>query len=63
VGQTIWVITARSGSGTRRVTISGLPDVISKGRHYRSNRAVTVRRGSFTDSFSRWDVHVYLFRE
>jgi hypothetical protein len=63
VGQTIWVITARSGPGTRRVTISGLPHVISKGRHYRSNRAVTVRGGAFTDRFSRWDVHVYLFRE
>jgi len=23
---------------------------------------VTVRRGTFTDSFSRWDVHVYHFR-
>jgi hypothetical protein len=59
----IWVMTARSGPGTRDVTITGLPDGITKGRHYRSDRPVTVRRGAFTDTFSRWDVHVYHFRE
>ncbi len=64
VGQNdLWVITARSGPGTRVVTITGLPAAITKGRHYRSNREVTVRRGAFTDSFSRWDAHVYHFRE
>src|SRR6185312_11469578 len=41
----IWVMAARSGSGTRKVTIRGLPAAITKGRHYRSNRPVTVRRG------------------
>jgi len=59
----IWVIAARSGPGTRDVTIRGLPDAVTSGRHYRSNRPVTVRRGAFTDTFSRWDVHVYNFRE
>lgn len=64
VGETdIWVIAARSGRGTRDVTITGLPHGITRGRHYRSNRPVTVRRGAFTDSFSRWDVHVYHFRD
>jgi hypothetical protein len=63
VGETRWVITARSGPGTRDVRISGLPNAITKGRHYRSNRPVTVRRGAFTDRFSQWDVHVYHFRE
>jgi hypothetical protein len=64
VGETdIWVIAARSGPGTRDVRITGLPQTITKGRHYRSNRPVTVRRGAFSDTFSRWDVHVYHFRE
>jgi hypothetical protein len=63
VGETIWVIAARRGRGTRDVTISGLPNAITRGRHYRSNRPVTVRRGAFTDTFSRWDVHVYHFRD
>jgi hypothetical protein len=59
----IWVIAARSGPGRRDVTITGLPNAITEGRHYRSNRPVKVRRGAFTDAFSRWDVHVYHFRE
>ena len=59
----IWVMTARSGHGTEDVTISGLPDSITTGTHYRSKRPVTVRAGAFTDTFSRWDVHVYHFRE
>jgi hypothetical protein len=59
----LWVIAARSGAGTRDVRISGLPDAITRGRHYRSNRAVRVRHGAFTDTFHRWDVHVYHFRE
>lgn len=61
VGDTIWAITARSGRGTRDVTITGLPNTITTGRHYRSRRPVTVRRGAFTDRFSQWDVHVYHF--
>jgi hypothetical protein len=63
VGETVWVIAAHRGRGTRDVTISGLPSAITRGRHYRSNRPVKVRRGAFTDTFSRWDAHVYHFRE
>jgi hypothetical protein len=63
VGETIWVIAARRGRGTRQVRISGLPEAITRGRHYRSNRPVAVRHGAFTDTFSQWDVHVYLLRE
>jgi len=59
----VWVMAARSGRGTRDVTIRGLPATITRGRHYRSNRPVTVRHGAFTDSFAQWDVHVYHFRE
>jgi len=59
----IWVMAARSGSGTRKVTTRGLPAAITKGRHYRSNRPVAVRRGAFTDTFAQWDVHVYHFSE
>jgi hypothetical protein len=64
VGATdIWVMSARSGPGTKDVTISGLPHTIHTGTHYRSPRPVTVREGAFTDTFSQWDVHVYHFRE
>jgi hypothetical protein len=59
----IWVIAARSGPGTKDVTIRGLPVAVTRGTHYRSNQAVRVRRGAFTDAFSRWDVHVYHFRD
>ncbi len=62
-GTDIWVMTTHSGRGTRDVTISGLPHTITAGTHYRSNRPVTVHKGAFTDTFSRWDVHVYHFRE
>jgi hypothetical protein len=57
----IWVITVRSGIGTKDVTITGLPQAITTGSHYRSNRRVAVRNGAFTDTFSQWDVHVYHF--
>ena len=45
-GTDLWVMTTRSGRGTRDVTISGLPHTITAGTHYRSNRAVTVAQGS-----------------
>jgi hypothetical protein len=62
VGATdIWVMTARSGFGTKDVTITGLPHTITTGSHYRSNRPVAVHNGAFTDTFSQWDVHVYHF--
>jgi hypothetical protein len=63
VGSRIWVIAARSGPGTRHVTVTGLPHAVTTGAHYRSKRPVRVRDGAFTDTFSQWDVHVYHFRD
>ena len=57
----IWVIAARSGSGTQTVTISGLPATITSGAVYTEGRSVTVSNGSFTDNFAQWGVHVYRF--
>ena len=57
----LWVIAARHGAGTEPVTISGLPDRIQGGTVYTESRTVDVRDGAFTDSFGRWDVHVYRF--
>jgi len=59
----IWVLSARSGAGTARVTITGLPETITTGTHHLSKRAVAVRHGAFTDTFAQWAVHVYHFRE
>ncbi|MFN2467270.1 MAG: hypothetical protein ABR521_03955 [Gaiellaceae bacterium] len=56
-----WVIAARSGAGTRDVTIGGLPSSIASGTVYTEGRSVEVENGSFTDSFDRWGVHVYRF--
>jgi hypothetical protein len=57
----LWVIAARSGPGTETVTISGLPSGIENGTVYTEGRWVPVENGSFTDTFDRWDVHVYRF--
>lgn len=57
----IWVIAARSGSGTQAVTIGGLPTAITSGVVYTEGRSVPVSNGTFTDSFSQWGVHVYHF--
>ena len=57
----LWVIAARHGAGTADVTISGLPPAITSGEVYTEGRSVTVKDGSFTDSFPRWGVHVYRF--
>jgi hypothetical protein len=57
----LWVIAARHGEGTQAVTISGLPASIEGGMVYTEGRSVDVADGSFTDTFSRWDVHVYRF--
>jgi hypothetical protein len=59
----IWVIAARSGAGSQPVTISGLPAGISTGSVYTEGRSVAVANGSFTDTFERWGVHVYHFRD
>ena len=58
----LWVIAARHGAGTKRVTIRGLPRSLRSGTVYTERRSVRVRNGSFTDTFGRWAVHVYRFR-
>lgn len=57
----LWVIAARSGSDTQAVTVNGLPERVTTGSVYRESRSVEVTGGAFTDSFGRWDVHVYHF--
>lgn len=62
-GNDIWVIAARSGSGTQAATIGGLPSTITSGSVYTEGRSVSVSNGSFTDSFAQWAVHVYHFTD
>ena len=57
----LWVIAARSGAGSQAVTIDGLPTTVTSGAVYTEGRSVPVANGSFTDTFGRWDVHVYHF--
>jgi hypothetical protein len=57
----LWVIAARHGPGTEPVTISGLPATVRNGTVYTEGRSIEVTNGSFTDTFSRWGVHVYHF--
>lgn len=58
----VWVIAARHGEGSQAVTISGLPAGVTTGSVYTEDRVVSVSGGSFTDTFARWGVHVYHFR-
>jgi hypothetical protein len=58
----LWVIAARSGQGSHKVTISGLPSSATSGTVYTEGRSVSAADGSFTDTFERWDVHVYRFK-
>jgi hypothetical protein len=59
----VWVIAARSGAGPPQpVTIGGLPMGVHSGDVYTEGRSVSVSGGSFTDTFERWGVHVYHFR-
>ena len=57
----LWVIAASSGAGPTPVTISGLPSERTNGTVYTEERSVTAAGGAFTDTFDRWDVHVYRF--
>jgi hypothetical protein len=57
----LWVIAARHGAGSEPVTISGLPASVESGTVYTEGRSIAVQNGSFTDTFARWDVHVYRF--
>jgi hypothetical protein len=61
-GRDLWVIAARSGAGSRPVTISGLPGTAGEGTVYTEGRSIAAVNASFTDVFDRWDVHVYRFR-
>jgi hypothetical protein len=61
-GRDLWIIAARHGPGTTRMTIRRLPAWATRGAVYREGRVVRVRNGSFTDTFPRWAVHVYRFR-
>ncbi len=54
-----WLIAAHDGSGTRQVTISGLPGTITGATVYTEHRVLKVENGSFTDRFQPWQVHVY----
>jgi hypothetical protein len=56
-----WLIAARHGPGTRMVTISGLPPTIENGTVYTEGRSIRIERGSMTDRFQQWQVHVYRF--
>jgi hypothetical protein len=58
----IWVLAARYGAGTSRVTFSGLPGWAKNATVYTESRTITARGGSWSDSFSRWGVHVYRFK-
>jgi hypothetical protein len=57
----LWIIAARHGSGTKKVTIKGLPAWAKRGTVYGERRSIVARKGAFTDRFTRWDVHVYRF--
>jgi len=41
------------------VRFKGLPHWVHRSSVYTENRAVTASRGSFSDRFAQWDVHVY----
>jgi hypothetical protein len=59
----LWLIAARSGTGTKTVTFKGLPRWVHRGGVYTEHRSVAALGGSFSDSFGQWDVHVYHFVE
>ena len=60
-GTQLWVLVARSGPGTKRVAIRGLPPTATWASVYKEPRAVPVTKGTITDDFGRWQVHVYHF--
>jgi hypothetical protein len=58
-GGDLWVLAARSGEGTQPVRIGGLPASAATAEVYTEGRSVSAVGGSLTDTFGRWDVHVY----
>ena len=62
-GDDLWLIAARSGTGTAQVTLSGLPSWVRRGSVYTEGRTITGSGGSLVDTFGQWDVHVYHFVE
>lgn len=59
----LWLIAARSGTGTKRVTFRGLPSWVKTARVSLEDRTVKVTHRSLADEFGQWDVHVYHFVE
>jgi hypothetical protein len=59
-GHDIWVIAARSGRNTRRVTLRGLPLGVRHGQRL-DGKAFNVRGGALSDVFGHHRVHVYRF--
>jgi hypothetical protein len=61
-GGDLWVIAARSGEESDRVTITDLPRWATRAEVYTEGRVVDAAGGTLTDSFDQWAVHVYRFR-
>ena len=59
----LWLIAARNAPGTKTVTFKGLPRWTHRASVYTENRTVTASKGSLSDRFGQWDVHVYHFVE
>jgi hypothetical protein len=59
----LWLIAARTGSGTKTVTFKGLPGWTHRAAVYTEDRTVTASKGTLHDRFNQWDVHVYHFVE
>jgi hypothetical protein len=62
VGSDLWVIAARYGTGTKKVTIGGLPTTAKTATVYAEGRTVSIANRSIADTFPRWGVHVYRFK-
>jgi hypothetical protein len=58
----LWVIAARSGEEREEVAITGLPSWATRADVYTEGRSVRAVKGTLTDSFGRWTVHVYRFQ-
>lgn len=59
----LWLIAARNAAGSATVTFKGLPNWARRGSVYTENRTVVASKGTLSDRFNQWDVHVYHFVE